>query len=165
MLRQKHGAQRFGKIAQKLLLLAFIQAGFDQWAERGVEGVDIDAGNVAGEKYAIEVKTTVREQVVLTKENTEDLQQRKIDGYVPVIAVLQIGILHDWLFSALRNEDLRPQTIPVRRLRAYPLDNLQKTVRPRFDEVVAGHFQETLLRGEDYLISVITRERGKASGE
>ena len=103
--------------------------------------------------------------MVLSRENIEALQQRRIDGYVPVINAIQIAILHDGLFTALRNEELRPQPIPVRRLRAYPLDHLQKAVRPRFDEVVAGHFQETLHRGEDYLISVIAREREKANRE
>src|SRR6266571_5934485 len=56
-IRTKHGTGDFGKVAQKLLAIVFCRLGYSHIEERGVQGVDIDAGK-DGSKYAVEVKTT-----------------------------------------------------------------------------------------------------------
>src|SRR5262245_8749391 len=89
-VRDGFGPRECGKICQKLLAISFRMAGCNHVVERGVQGVDVDACSPDGEKYTIEVKTTVNNQVALQPKDVEGLcQRRHQDGYQPVLAVLR----------------------------------------------------------------------------
>jgi len=151
-LRQRHGPREFGKLCQKLLALAFHQGGCSHVAERGVQGVDIDAA-WEGEKYTAEIKTTRTGFVQLGAKDILGLAQRRQDGYRPLVGVLQISPLADWLFAdatqlqagACWLDALRPLRQPV----------LENRLRPLFDEVLAAHYSATLLEAQAYLNRVL----------
>lgn len=158
-LRDKYGPGIFGKIAQKLLALAFYDAGFCHVVERGVQGVDIDAANSADRRYALEVKTTDGESVPISKENVEALKARAKDGYLPLIAGLRMQLFEDWILANIPLDQLRPQSLPLRRLRAYRLKDLETSMCPAFEAVVNHHWSGVLSGGEGYLIRLLEDRR------
>ena len=159
-LREKYGPGIFGKIAQKLLALAFYDAGFHDFVERGVQGVDIDVANPTGEKYALEVKTTDTEAVPISEENIEALKDRARDGYLPLIAGLRMQLLEDWIIAKIPLDQLRPGSLLLSRLRAYRMRQLEESICPAFEAVVNEHFSSVLSGGEQYLIKVLDERRG-----
>ncbi|MGQ9704993.1 MAG: hypothetical protein ACUVRX_11220 [Actinomycetota bacterium] len=80
----------FGKVAQKLLALAFVDMGFRLAEERAVRGVDIDiVKDETGEKLSLEVKTNQSSQVTIGSKDMEGLESRRDnDGYRPYFAFL-----------------------------------------------------------------------------
>ena len=162
-LREKYGPGIFGKIAQKLLALAFHDAGFPFIVERGVQGVDIDVVSAAGEKYALEVKTTDGERIPLSKENIDALEDRANDGYAPLIAALRMQLFEDWIIAAIPMRELRPGTMALAKLRAHRIRQLEAVVSPLFEGVVNRHFSDVLARGERYLIDVLEDRRNTSA--
>ncbi len=158
-LRQKYGPGIFGKITQKLLAMAFFNAGFHQFTERGVQGADIDVASPAGEKYALEVKTTDGEAVPISKENIDALAGRSGDGYIPMIAALRIQVFEDWILADIPLSQLRPGVITLSRLRGYRVGRLEQRIRPAFEEVVNEHAAAVLSGGERYLIRLLDGKR------
>lgn len=158
-IRRKFGPGLFGKIAQKLLALAFYDAGFRHVVERGVQGVDVDAASSEGEKYTLEVKTTERDTISVSQENLDALRDRAKDGYVPLIAALRLQMLGDWLFAKIPATRLRPGSIPFARLRAYRIAELETLVCPSFETVVNQHFSSILGQGERYLADLLAQRR------
>ena len=129
-IRDRYGASRFGKIAQKMLALTFRELGHGRIIEREVQGVDVD---VAG-RWTIEVKTTGVDTVVLKRKDVEGLRARAEDGYEPVLAVLQMKPLSDWLLA--RAHSLRAQTYRVNDLRPWSIVDLESDIQQRFPGVV-----------------------------
>ncbi|KKM05771.1 hypothetical protein LCGC14_1750720 [marine sediment metagenome] len=159
-LREKYGPGIFGKIAQRLLALAFYDADFNVVAERSVQGDDIAVANSVGEKYALEVKTTDKKAILISKGNIDALKERASDGYIPVIAALRIQLFEDWVVAKIPLNQLRPGTLPLSRLRAYRMKQLEGSLCPAFEAVVNEHFSDVLSGGERYLISVLDERRG-----
>ncbi len=160
-IRDKFGPGIFGKIAQKLLALAFYEAGFYHIVERGVQGVDIDAATEDITRYALEVKTTKGQSVPVSKENIGALKDRARDGYMPLLAVLRMQMFEDWLFAAVPLERLRPGSVALSRLRSYRLAGLEASIRPKFEKIVNEHWSNIFARGEHYLIQVL-RDKNRA---
>ncbi|MFO7773250.1 MAG: hypothetical protein R6V59_04840 [Dehalococcoidia bacterium] len=160
-IRAKFGPGIFGKIAQKLLALALYEAGFFDIVEREVQGADIDAANMMGKKYALEVKTTDGESIPISRENIEALKDRTKDGYLPVIAAVRIQMFEDWVFANIPLGNLRPGSLPLSRLRAYRIKDIETSVCPAFEVVVSQHFSGTLARGEEYLRQVLEQRRNE----
>lgn len=161
-LRDKYGEGVFGKIAQKLLAVTFWDAGSLYVVERGVQGVDLDVVTADEVKYAIEVKTTGRNQVMLDQDNIRSLTDRSMDGYHPTLAGLQIAPLGDWLFSRISLDGLRPGPIPVRHLRLNRVTSIEDVVRPLFNKVLEEHFAGTLRQGEQYLLRVLRSRESRS---
>jgi len=159
-LREEYGPGIFGKIAQRLLALAFYDADFNVVAERSVQGDDIAVANSVGEKYALEVKTTDKEMIPISKGNIDALKERASDGYLPLIAALRIQLLEDWVVANIPLSQLRPGTLPLSRLRAYRMRQLEGSICPAFEAVVNQHFSDVLSGGERYLIRVLDERRG-----
>lgn len=159
-IRDKFGPGIFGKIIQKLLALAFYEIGSQHVVERGVQGVDIDVVITEAQKYTFEVKTTEGEGTLISKENIDDLRDRQKDGYRPVLAVLRIQLFEDWIFASVPLSHLHPGTVPLSRLRAYRLKELEISLYPIFERVVDQHFSSVLERGEGYLLEVLSQKRG-----
>jgi hypothetical protein len=160
-IRAKFGPVRFGKIAQKLLALALNEAGFFDIVEREVQGVDIDATDRDGKKYTLEVKTTDGENIPISRENIEALKDRTKDGYLPVIAALRVQMFEDWIFASIPLGGLKPVSLPLSRLRAYRIKDLEASVCPRFEVVVNQHFSGVLAGGEHYLSQVLAQRRSE----
>lgn len=160
-IRAKFGPGIFGKIAQKLLALALYEAGFFDIVEREVQGADIDATNIMGKKYALEVKTTDGESIPISRENIEALKDRTKDGYLPVIAALRIQMFEDWVFANIPLGNLRPSSLPFSRLRAYRIKDIGTSVCPAFEVVVNQHFSGVLAGGEHYLSQVLAQKRSE----
>ena len=157
---QKFGSRIFGKLAQKLLAISFIDVGFDHVVERSVQGVDVDAANLEGDRYALEVKTTSRQSIPMSEENIEALKDRAKDSYIPIIAALRVHMFENWVFARIPLSDLRPGSLSISRLRAYRIKSLETLVCSIFEEVVNEHYSGVLERGEHYLDQVLDQKRG-----
>lgn len=142
----------FGKLCQKLLALAFHEAGYEIMVERGVQGVDIDVASQR-ERYAVEVKTTEGEAVAFERKDADGLAARRQDGYQPVLAILQVKLFADWMF--VNADRLAPRQWPVEGLRARRLHALEQRVGPRFDDAVAAHAAGALDGGQAYLDAIL----------
>ena len=157
-IREKYRPGLFGKIAQKLLALAFYYVGYTHIVERGVQGVDIDAADGQGKKYTLEVKTTAGDSISMSQDNIDALHARARDGYVPIIAALRLRMFEQWLFASIPLDQIRPESIPLSRLRAYRIGDLEASVNPAFETVVNQHFNDVLARGEHHLIQILAQK-------
>jgi hypothetical protein len=149
-LRDKFGASGFGKIAQKLLALAFRAAGAIRVVERGVQGVDIDV-EFAQSRYTVEVKTTEKTEFQFDDGNINALKERADAGYIPSVAVLRLAPFEDWLLAAPPLSEIRPGSCLVDRYRAYRLRSLEASVRPAFEKVMLEEFHPTMQSGQQHL--------------
>jgi Holliday junction resolvase len=141
LLHQRHGPREFGKICQKLLALAFRAGGCDHVVERGVQGVDIDAGWGAA-KYTAEIKTTKKSAIHLASKDIAGLAARRADGYHPLLGLLRLAPLADWLLVDATS--LTVGTVPIDSLRWLRCRELENRLRPLFDTVLDLHFEPTL---------------------
>lgn len=130
-IRDKHGPSEFGKIAQKLLAIAFCRLSFEV-KERSVQDVDIEA--VKDDlKYWLEVKTTDKDEVIIGEKDTNCLNQCELlHGGVTGYAVLKISLLADWIVASSRN--IKPGAVRIGRFsvrRILPLhDDINKVFPP-----------------------------------
>jgi hypothetical protein len=124
--------------------------------ERGVQGVDVDAGD-GRVKYSTEVKTTEKGSVLFHQKDADGLFGRAADGYVQLLGVLRLAPLSGWYLA--RAENLRPGVLLIESLRPYRLTDLERRLQPCFAEAVANHFEGTLTGSQAYLDQVL-REAG-----
>ena len=141
----------FGKIIQKILALCFYELGFSNIVERGVQGADIDFTKKPDEKFTVEVKTTEKNSICLSMDNIEALKERSNDGYKPIIGILQLSILSDWIFLEIPLKDIPIGTTLIENLRIYRMKVLEEKINSIFDEVVNNNFYNILDGGEQYL--------------
>jgi len=161
-LRRLHthfGPRVFGKVAQKLLALAFAECGFCHVVEREVQGVDIDIAGLDEQTFALEVKTTTNDSIFLSQENIQALEDRAKDGYVPLVAALRIRPLEEWMLAAIPLTRLQPGSMPLTRLRAYRLKELEQRVNAEFQAMIGEYYHGLLDEGEAYLNEVMQRKR------
>ena len=154
LLHGKYKAGVFGKIAQKLLALSFVESGWPHVTEHSVQGVDILAAR-GGLRFAFEVKTTEKFKFSLDPGNLNALREYEHDSYLPAIAVLQIGALQDWLLARVNLADVCSGSYSIDHFRGARLVDLEREIRPKFDRVVEEHFADTLRGGEDYLTLIL----------
>jgi hypothetical protein len=155
MLHDRHKAREFGKICQKLLAMTYRLAGFRHVVERGVQGVDVDAGD-GEERYATEVKTTQKTSVPFQQKDADGLSGRATDGYVPLLGVLRLAPLSDWYLA--HAEALRPGVLLIESLRLYRFKDLERRLQPCFNQVVASHFEGVLTGSQAYLDRILREE-------
>jgi Holliday junction resolvase len=140
-LKQSSMGSDFGKICQSLLAISLRQNGFDHVVNRLVEGVDIDASGERGQ-FAIEVKTTEGNEVLIADKDVKGWGERRRDQYAPVLAALKISPLSEWtLCDATR---LPKGSHRIQRLRLHELQELTAIVTSRFDAVVEKHVPDLL---------------------
>jgi hypothetical protein len=170
-LHRHYGAREFGKISQKILAVTYRLAGFRHVVERGVQGVDVDAGD-GRERYATEVKTTQKASVPFQQKDADGLAGRATDGYVPLLGVLRLAALSGWYLA--RAETLRPGVLLIESLRHYRFKDLEQRLQPFFDEAVETHFEGALAGSQAYLDRVLRevgvevldgRRKGREVGE
>lgn len=133
-----------GKIIEKILAISFddVRGGFEV-ESRSTEGVDIELVNGCL-KYAIEVKTTSGASISLAEKDVKGLLSKaKKDGYAPVVAVLRIRLLSDWVFA--RANDLVPNCYSPERLRLKSIIELES--------IASLHFGRTLIELRENILS------------
>ncbi len=151
-LHANYGPREFGKLCQKLLAITYRRAGFAHIVERGVQGVDVDAGD-GQVKYTTEVKTTIKHAIMFEPKDVEGLKARKCDGYHPLLAALRLSPLEDWLLADA--DHLGPGLLSLERLRAYRRRDLEERLCPLFAIVLEEHGDGTLRGAQAYLDSVL----------
>jgi hypothetical protein len=151
LLYVRFGAREFGKLCQKLLAISYRRAGFIHVVERGVQGVDVDAA-AGKEKYATEVKTTISRAIVFQAKDVIGLAARRADGYIPLLGVLRLSPLSDWLLADA--EHLEAGRLALDKLRPYRRYDLENHLRPVFATVVEEHTETVLMEAQAYLDGV-----------
>ena len=148
-LSEKHGPQEFGRICQALLEMTLRRANF---ATRGrpVERPDITAER-PHEKYAIEAKVPVRNDVELTRRDLDGLKEFASAGVVPMVAVLLVEPNPRWIMAHARN--LKPGRHNKVALSAYDVAALSSEVNTLFPAVLSEQFDLALGRGSEGLRS------------
>jgi len=141
----------FGKIVQKLLALSFHEMGFTNIIERGVQGADIDVTLGSDQKFTFEVKTTEKLSFPLTPDNVQALRDRTHDGYQPIIAILRLAPLENWILAKIPLDKIPIGDILIEKLRPYRIKDLESQLCPKFDIVVQKHYKGASSRGEQYL--------------
>jgi hypothetical protein len=152
LLYARYGPREFGKLCQKLLAITYRRAGFVHVVERGVQGVDVDAAE-GQTKYATEVKTTVHGAIVFQAKDVTGLAGRRADGYLPLLGVLRLSPLSDWLLADA--EQLQAGRLPLDKLRPYRRHDLENHIRPLFAVVVEQHAETALAGAQSYLDGVL----------
>jgi hypothetical protein len=152
LLYDRYGPREFGKLCQKLLAISFRHAGFIHVVERGVQGVDVDAARGQA-KFATEVKTTINGEIMFQAKDITGLNARRADGYLPLLGVLRLSPLSDWLLADA--EHLAPGRVAIDKLRAYRRHDLEAQLRPLFAEVVEQHAETALTEAQSYLDRVL----------
>ena len=156
-LYDKYGPQEFGKLCQKLLALSFQRGGYSHIVERGVQGVDVDAAKEGGEKYSLEVKTTITSLISFEQKDVDGLKKRIEDGYQSLLAVLRFTRFSNWLFA--KADAIKAGNILIDSLRPYRCRDLEEYIYPFFERVVEEHFYGAMNEGQKYLDSVL-RQKG-----
>lgn len=148
-LREKHGPQEFGRICQALLEMTLRRANF---ATRGrpVERPDITAERLH-EKYAIEAKAPVGNDVELTERDLDGLKEFASAGVIPMVAVLLVEPNARWIMAHARN--LKHGRYNKIALAAHEVFALSSEVNTLFPAVLSGQFELALGRGSQGLRS------------
>jgi Holliday junction resolvase len=140
-LKQSSISSDFGKICQSLLAISLRQNGFDHVVNRLVEGVDIDASGNPGQ-FAIEVKTTEGNEVLIADKDVKGWRERRRDHYAPVLAALKISPLSEWTLCDATH--LPKGSHRIQRLRLHELQELTAIVTSGFDAAVEKHVLDLL---------------------
>jgi hypothetical protein len=156
LLYKRYGPREFGKLCQKLLAISYRRAGFIHVVERGVQGVDVDAAGGQA-KYATEVKTIINGAIVYQAKDVAGLAARRADGYLPLLGVLRLSPLSDWLLADA--DHLEPGRLALDKLRPYRRHDLENDLRPLFAAVVDEHAGNALAKGQAYLDGVLQHLR------
>jgi len=134
-LRQRYDVA-YGKIAQKLLGIAFLEAGATSVTERSVQGIDLQVV-LDSQRLALEVKTTEKGIVQLAKKDVDGLRARASEGFEPHVAVLGFRTLDRWLLTRFHDAEFTPgRKLPVDALRAWRRPELEARVCPAFTAAV-----------------------------
>lgn len=151
----------YGKIIQLLLAISFgTRRGGFSVENRSSEGVDLEVTKGAT-KFAVEVKTTEGPTVTLHEKDILGLQTKsRVDGYVPVVAALQLQRSSDWVIAdatRLRAGDYSPS-----RLSLDSIPELESLARNHFGGTVTELLANVLSPPGglplDYLASVLVKE-------
>ena len=146
-LNEKHGPQEFGRICQALLEMTLRRADF---ATRGrpVERPDITAERLH-EKYAIEAKAPIGNDVGLTKRDLDGLKEFSSAGVVPIVAVLLVEPNPRWIMAHAKN--LKPGEYNKMALSVYDVVPLSREINTLFPTVLSDQFDLVLGRGSEGL--------------
>lgn len=136
--------------------------GYDHVVERGVQGVDLDVARSGGPRYAIEVKTTIEPKVTFGEKDFESLSQRGADGYLPVIAVLRLSPLGDWV--VLDASKIGPGNYFIDQLVAYRVKELEAEAKSAFENAVHLHGPRLMSDGPKHLDDLIRGRTSRVEG-
>ncbi len=130
----------YGKLVQKLLALAFLEAGVQRVTERSIQGIDLEVTLAGGERIAMEVKTSepgAVGTVAFGKKDVQGLCARAEEGFVPYFAVLGNHQLDDWIFARHHTGEIPVNAaLSPTRLRPYRDRALEALMKDTFADVV-----------------------------
>jgi len=134
-IRARQGME-YGKVVQKLLALAFLEAGAERATDRAIQGVDLEV-LVDNRQLAVEVKTCEHSSFVISAKDIAGLEARRVQGCATYLAVLGGRRTDEWMFLPVPGTDLRigsPMSLTM--LRPFVDSDLDELVRDPFAEVV-----------------------------
>jgi hypothetical protein len=154
-LREAQGTEH-GKLVQKLLAIAFLDAGAVRLVERAVQGIDLEVTLADGRRVALEVKTTEGSAVSLGSKDLEGLEARRQEGFAPYVAALGPRLLDEWVFARLEREEIRAGVpCPTTLLRAWRDRDLERVVADTFPAAVVAHASAAARGGQAALNEVL----------
>ena len=146
--------KEYGKLVQKLLAIALLEAGGKDLTERSIQGVDLTV-TLGDRKIALEVKTT-HGAVKFGKKDLDGLLSRVAEGYEPFFAVLGTELLDEWIFARYHDDELKAnQDLSPTRLRPYRDRELEALVSGPFDAALARHVDAAIDGGQTALTEII----------
>jgi hypothetical protein len=138
-LSERRGKE-YGKLVQKLLAIAFAEAGARTITERGTQGIDLEIDLGDGRMLAVEVKTAQTGVVSFGKKDIEGLASQRGKGREPYFACLGSALLDEWIFARCFAGEIREKRdYPLTQLRAYRDRALESIVRETFSAAVVAH--------------------------
>ncbi len=152
-----------GKLVQKLLALAFLEAGAARVTERSTQGIDLEVTLADGRRVALEVKTTQGDALTLGAKDLEGLRARRDEGFVPYVAVLGPHLLDAWIFARFTDGELQPkQSYAPLLLRALRDRALEAVVADTFPAAVLAHGATAASGGQGALAALLRRHKAYA---
>lgn len=151
----------FGKVAQKLLALTFVELGFRLAEERAVQGVDIDIQGANGEKLSFEVKTSQGSQVTVGEKDVRGLESRReADGYETFFAFLfrPHYLAEGWIIVPASK--LKKGSHHAMRLATMDDGSLSCEVNARFPRVVERVYEDLMSCDKGRALGMMRRKHG-----
>ena len=149
----------YGKLVQKLLAIAFLEAGAEYVTERSVQGIDLEIGLAAGRRIAMEVKTSepgAPGEVSFGKKDIQGLVAHLEKGFLPYFGVLGNRLLDDWIFAAYQPGEIRSDAkYSPTHLRPYRDPDLEALVAATFPEAVVRHARRAEEGGQGALDEIL----------
>ena len=148
----------YGKCVQKLLGLAFLEAGATRLTDRGIQGIDLEVTLPDRRRLAIEVKTTESAAVVLGEKDLQGLEARRQEGFEPFLAALGPHRLDDWVLARFHPGELRPNAscAPLL-LRAWRDRTVEAVVATTFSAVILSHAAAASVGRQSALNAILER--------
>lgn len=152
--------KEYGKLVQKLLAVAFLEAGAGAVTDRSTQGIDLEV-ELDGAALALEVKTTEGGALRFGKKDLDGLAAREAGGARAYLAVLGPGLLDEWTLARFHRGELRPsQSYSLTELRPYRDGALERRVRETFPAAVLAHAAAAARGGQRALDEVLARYPG-----
>ena len=153
-LSEKTGKE-YGKLVQKLLAIAFLEAEAESVTDRSIQGIDLEV-TLRGRMYAFEVKTSERGAVRFGKKDLQGLEARVDEGAEAYVAVLGAGLLDEWIFARFHADELQvSRDYSPLQLRPYRNRELEDEIRAAFHDSVIKHAREAEINMQRGLNTVL----------
>ena len=147
--------KEYGKLVQKLLALALLEAGANALIERSIQGIDLEF-DLAGQTYGLEVKTSTSQAVRLSAKDVSGLDRLVEQGMEVRLAVLLGGPLEDWIMAGYYPKEFAPgKDYTSFRLRPYRDPELEVRIARPFAEVVERHLQTAVTQRQGGLDRIL----------
>lgn len=153
-LAQETGKE-YGKLVQKLLALALLEAGAKSLIERSIQGIDLEF-ELAGRAYGLEVKTSTGHAVRLSAKDISGLNRLAEQAMEVRVAVLLHGPLEDWIMATYHPTEFQSgRDYSSFQLRPYRDRGLEDRIGQPFAAVVETHVQTAVAQGQGGLDRVL----------
>lgn len=147
--------KEYGKLVQKLLACALLDADAQELYERSTQGIDLEC-ELDGRKLSIEVKTCESRKLRLGKKDLQGLEDRARAGREAWLAVLGPGLLDDWRFCRVHPGEVQPlKDILLVELRASRDHELEERLRAPFGRALRTHAGRARSEGQSGLDDVL----------
>ncbi len=166
-LRKTLGSSLLGQVCQNLLALSFYEVlslSSEDIEINNVEGIDILIENKE-RKWAIEVKITSQDRIVLGKKDIRTLENYERKGFLSLLAILPIRMDKEWIlypFSRVgKRETLEISLLSTKKdLRA-----LQKDLQKSFEDLIRRYAFSIQKEGERFTLDLLKKYHLKRSGK
>jgi hypothetical protein len=158
-IRRRLGDGHGGKVLQRLLELAFHEAGYRVVEERMSEGIDFDVElrEPLNARYSFEARTTASALVPVKNEDLRQMDARMKDGYQAGLAALRIAPGTGWVF--VERSWLLPPSLRISVGTSVSWEGLAEQINREFDAVMDRLGSRALDKGLDGLTPYIDQAR------